>query len=140
MPWFYNSYSGKLVHEDPPSPGYLVYEAALHTATGWHELGVADNATAAQATAWAQANLPGAAPSANASVGQYASTAAGQAASKAGQAIGSTFQLTFGNTTGLLGRIIKVGLGLVLIISGLVKLTGASKAALGAAGKAAVLA
>jgi len=141
MPWFYDSYSGKLVHEDPPSPGYYAYEAALHTGTGWHELGVADTATAAQAEAWVNANLKGgAAPDPNASVGTYASNAAGQAASKAGQTVASAFQLSFGNTTGLLGRVLKVAIGLILIISGLVRLTGAGKEALGLAGKAAVLA
>jgi hypothetical protein len=141
VPWFYNSYSGKLVHEDLPSPGYLAYEAALHTATGWHELGVADSATAAQAEAWVNAHLKGGAPpDPNASPSQYASNSLGQAANKAGQAVAGTFQLTFGNDTGLLGRILKVGLGLVLIISGVVKLTGAGKATFGIAGKAAVLA
>lgn len=135
MPWFYNSYSGKLVHEDPPSPGYLIYEAALKTATGWHELGVADSATAAEAEAWVSAHIKGgAAPSPDASVGQYASNAAGQAADKAGQAVAGTFHLTFGNDTGLLGRILKVGIGLILIIAGVAKMTGAGKTALGAAG------
>lgn len=50
------------------------------------------------------------------------------------------WSLSIGNVTGLLGRIVKVGLGAVLILSGVLKLTGTSKAALGIAGKAAVFA
>lgn len=50
------------------------------------------------------------------------------------------WHLVFGNTGGLLGRIIKVVLGAVLLISGILRMTGADKAALGVAGKAAVLA
>jgi hypothetical protein len=47
--------------------------------------------------------------------------------------LGSGYQLVFGNTTGLLGRILKVIIGGVLILSGIVHLTGADKSALGAA-------
>lgn len=54
--------------------------------------------------------------------------------------LGAGWNLTFGNTTGLLGRIIKVALGAVLLISGILRMTGTDKAALGVAGKAAVLA
>jgi len=69
-----------------------------------------------------------------------AKAAANTAASAAKNALTSTFNLTFGNTTGLLGRIIKVVLGAVLLISGIIRMTGTDKAALGAAGKAAMLA
>jgi hypothetical protein len=49
--------------------------------------------------------------------------------------LGSGYQLVFGNTTGLLGRGLKVVIGVVLILSGIIHLSGADKAALGVAGK-----
>jgi hypothetical protein len=41
--------------------------------------------------------------------------------------LGNGFQLTFGNTTGLLGRILKIGFGGILIIEGFLKLSGSGK-------------
>lgn len=93
MTWFYNSYSGKLVHEDPPAPGYYVYEAALKTGTGWHELNVSPDATQAQAQAAADALHAGApAQQPDTSIGQLTQNAVGQGASKAAQTVvpGST--------------------------------------------------
>lgn len=48
-----------------------------------------------------------------------------------------SWSLKFGNVTGLLTRILKVGIGAFLLLAGLMKLTGTDKAALGIAGAAA---
>jgi hypothetical protein len=61
------------------------------------------------------------------------------AAQVAKDALGSGWSLTFGNTGGLLGRIIKVTLGAILLIAGIIRMMP-DKAALGAAGKVAVFA
>lgn len=130
MPWFLNSYTGKLVHEDPPSPGYFTYEAALHTGTGWHELGVADSADAAQAEAWAQAHIKGGAtPDPNASPSQYAANAIGQGTQKlATTGVGALL----GDPSGL-GRVVKIIVGAALLIIGLARMTGTTRLVAGAA-------
>jgi len=129
MPWFYNSYSGKLVHESPPAPGFYVYEAALKTGTGWHELNVPDNATQAQAQAAANA-IPGGATAQqpNASIGDLAKNVPGQAAGKAGSSVVGALtdvnsflsRLTSPNLWLRIGEFV---LGALLILSGTMKLT-----------------
>jgi hypothetical protein len=132
MPWFYDSDSGKLVHEDPPSPGYYVYEAALHTGTGWHELTVADSATQAQAAAAAKALNLGPVQGSSTSIAQLganevgnlpAQVSGGAAASAIpGVAqIGTFFSaLTQGNTW---IRIAEGLLGIILIAVGVARIT-----------------
>jgi hypothetical protein len=56
--------------------------------------------------------------------------------SLAKSALGGGYQLVFGNAAGLAGRIFKVIIGGVLIISGIIHLSGADKTVLGIAGKA----
>lgn len=121
MPWFYDSYSGKLVHEDPPSPGFYTYEAALHTGTGWHELNVPDTATQAQAQAAADALHAGApAQQPNASIGDLAKNLPAQgarkAASVAADALGNAFSLNA--NASFLARLAEGLIGAALIIAG----------------------
>lgn len=126
VPWFYDSYSGKLVHESPPSPGYYVYAAAIHSGTGWHQLAIPDNATQAQAQVAANA-LPGGATAQkpNASIGSLAGNVPATAASKAtGVPIANVEEflsrLTSANLWLRVGEFI---LGALLILSGTMKLT-----------------
>jgi len=126
MTWFYNSYTGKLVHEDPPAPGYYVYQAALKTGTGWHEVNVPPDATQAQARAAANAIAGGApAQAPNASIGDLAGNIPATAASKAtGVPIANVEEflsrLTSANLWLRVGEFI---LGALLILSGTLKLT-----------------
>lgn len=67
-----------------------------------------------------------------------AAKAAGNAAKNAvGSLLGSGWHLVFGGTSGLLGRILKVLFGGVLMIAGIMRMTGASRLA-GTAVKGAV--
>ena len=61
-------------------------------------------------------------------------TAVNAAKDAAKAAAGSGWNLTFGNTTGLLGRTIKVALGAALLIMGIARMTGAGTAIKNAAG------
>lgn len=58
------------------------------------------------------------------SLGKALGTGAKKAAAAAGGALPSAFSLVFGNTTGLLGRIVKVALGSLLIIAGVFRISG----------------
>lgn len=140
MAVFYNSETGQYdVESQSLNPveeaAFLANEARLHTGTGWHEYpSVAAMNEAVAANHWpapTQNNNP---------VSAAQNQAKGTASHAADQALGTGWNLVFGNTTGLLGRIIKVLLGAVLLISGILRMTGTDKAALGAAGKAALLA
>lgn len=123
MAWFYNNYSGALIEESAPAPEFFVLEGELHLGNGWHEYG-----TEAEVNAAVAANhWPAPTTSSSQQVSNAAGSAAHKAASAASSAIGDGFKLTFGNTTGLLGRILKAGFGIVLIIAGFLKLTGAGK-------------
>jgi len=134
MTWFFNSYSGKLVHEDPPAPGYYVYAAALKTGTGWHELNVAPDATQAEAQAAAKL-IGGAVPpqQPNASIGSLAGTAAGSVASQAATGHANTFSSVEQVLSSFYDQITNVKmwrslgwllLGILLIISGLIMWLG----------------
>lgn len=57
-------------------------------------------------------------------------------ANAAKSVLGSGWSLVFGNTTGLLGRIIKVGLGGILIIAGITRISGVKKDIIAVAGTA----
>lgn len=127
MPWFYDSYSGKLVHEDPPSPGYYAYLAETKLGLGWHELGVADSATAAQAAAWVTANITGgAAPTTSNNPltlgGNAVSQGAGSLAGSLASSIPGLSQL--GSFLAALGqastweRVAEVLIGAALIVAG----------------------
>lgn len=127
MPWFYNSDSGKLVHEDPPSPGYYTYEAALHTGTGWHELTVADSSSFAQAQAAAQAMNLGPVQGSTTSIGQLAQNEAGNlpgqvAGGVAASAVPGLSQIgTFFASLGQAStweRLAEVVVGVILIAAG----------------------
>lgn len=134
MAVFYNSRSGYYaVASQSLNPAaealFLSYEAQLHSGTGWHEYStLADMQAAVKANSW-----PAPTRSLTGAAGQGAAT-------EGGAALGGGYHLVFGNTTGLLGRILKVVLGAVLLLSGIIRMTSIDKAALGAAGKAAVLA
>lgn len=95
MTWFYNSYSGKLVHEDAPAPGYYVYESALHSGTGWHELNVPGDASESDAAAAAKA-LGGSSPTTSNDVGTLGSNALSQGIAKTlggpGEVLTAAFQ------------------------------------------------
>jgi hypothetical protein len=130
MAWFYDSYSGKLVHEDPPAPGYYVYEAELSLGLGWHKLNVPADATE-QVAAAAAAKLGGATPTTSNNPVSLAKNAAGTAADVTGlSGIGSALG-SIGDFLGRLTqahtweRIAEALLGLVLIAVGIAHMTKA---------------
>ena len=142
MTWFYNSYSGKLVHEDPPAPGYFVYQAALKTATGWHEVNVPPDASQADAQKAANA-IPGgaSAQNPNAPISSLLKNGQTQAGNKVVPGLGSAitsvegFLSTLGDKNTWI-RVVKISLGGAILIVGLLHLTGADKAIGGIAAKA----
>jgi hypothetical protein len=131
--WYYNTETGQL------ASGNNLENLGnnLLGGMGWHELNISGSATGAQAAAAAKKEFPaGTAP-------DYSPVTAGKVAKTAAQEAGAAlpaWRLVFGNTGGLLGRILKVVIGAVLLLSGILRLTGADKTAMGIAGKAAVLA
>jgi hypothetical protein len=136
--WWYNTESGQLTRSNVLTQALQSIGSVFGLSAGWHELDIPGSASAAQATAEAEKEFPGATPPTTAGINPE--RIASGAASDAGAGALNLFKLTFGNTTGLLGRIIKVVLGGVLLISGIIRLTGADKDAIGVAGKAAVFA
>lgn len=123
MAWFYNSTTGAITQASAPDPQFFILEADLHLGTGWHEYGTeADVEAAVKANGW-----PAPTTSLTQEASNGAASTAKQAASAAKSVIGSGFKLTFGNTTGLLSRILKVTFGGILIIAGLMRMTGADK-------------
>lgn len=136
--WYYNTETGQLTQGN----NLENLGNNLLGGLGWHELNIPGSATAAEAAAEAKKEFPKGTPPTTAGITpkRVIDTAVNQATGNNKGSQGQGWGLTFGNTTGLLGRIIKVLLGGVLLLSGIIKLTGASKAALGVAGKAAVLA
>jgi hypothetical protein len=140
MSWFYNSYSGELTHASGVDA--LAYEAALHSGTGWHELNISDSATEAQAAAEAKKEDPsGTTPTTSVSKGITSAVTNNPVTNAVGKLGG--YALSFGNTTGLLTRILKITLGGILIIAGIMRISGADKDLVqiaGTAAKGAVLA
>lgn len=119
MVWFYNSISGGVIEE--PAIGDTIQSHL----PGWH----GPFASKQDALNYYQANKaanPGwAAPSGLlGGIGNTVTAGAG-AAGKA--VLGAGWNLTLGNTSGLLVRILKVGVGLVLLIAGALKISGAGK-------------
>lgn len=52
---------------------------------------------------------------------------AGAAKNAAKDLLGNGFKLVFGNTSGLLGRILKAGIGIVLLVAGILKLSSSDR-------------
>jgi hypothetical protein len=120
MAWFYNSYSGELTHADGLDA--LAYEAAIHTATGWHELKISDKATAAQAAAEAKKEVPGG-KTPTTSLAQGLKNAPSGVTNLITNAAGDILGLpTLSNLRGLMIRTAKVVVGMLLIAVGAVKL------------------
>lgn len=132
MAWFYNSYSGALIEESAPAPEYFVLEALIHAGNGWHEYGSqADVDAAVAANHW---------PAPTVSSSKQVSNAASSAESEATSGLGDTLKglrLHWPSADTFLGRALKIVVGGVLLTAGILKMTGASKAALGVAGQAA---
>jgi hypothetical protein len=117
--WFYNSDTGSVVSE--PAFGDTI-QAHL---PGWH----GPFGTKAEALAYYQQNAAShsgwKAPTGLAgNLGNAVSTVAGGAVKSV---LGDGFHLVFGNTSGLLGRILKVAFGVILIVAGVLKLSGTDK-------------
>ena len=132
MAWFYNSYSGALIEESAPAPEFFVLEGLLHAGNGWHEYGSeADVDAAVAANHW---------PPPTVSSSQQVSNAASSAESEATSGVSSALKgltLHWPSADTFLGRALKIIVGGVLLIAGILTMTGASKAALGVAGQAA---
>lgn len=115
MTWFYNSHSGELTS----ASGVLAapYLALLHAGIGWHELPIPASDTEAQAAAAAVRAVPGGTPPTTSII-----TGASNTATKAVAGIGG-WTVGLGNSTGLLQRALKVIIGAVLIIAGIIRFT-----------------
>lgn len=121
MTYFYNSDTGKYANESPPSPGYFIYEADLHTGLGWHAYGSqALMEAAVKANGWPAPTTSSSQALKNASPGAYAGDVAGAGAtSVVNDALKPLFQ------SAIWLRVAEVALGLLLIAVGLAKLTNA---------------
>lgn len=116
--WFYNSLSGAIIQ------GPAIGDTIQLALPGWH----GPFASKQAALDYYQANKaahPGwAAPTGLAgNVGNTVGAAAGAVA----KGIAGAWKLQLGNTGGLLVRTLKVGVGLVLLVAGVLKLSGASR-------------
>lgn len=135
MSWFYNSHSGELTSASGLDA--VAYQAALHTGTGWHELNIPASDTEAQAAAAAVAEVPGGAkPTTSVAAGTV--NAAGTVASAATGSLGTLAGfLGVGKISGtnLVIRGAKIIIGGLLLIIGLVHITGAGGAAASVARK-----
>lgn len=132
--WYYNTETGQLTQGN----NLENLGNNLVGGLGWHELNIPGNATEAQAAAEAKKEFPSGAAPTNAGItpGRVVS----QAAKDAGASITSGFKVVLGGTTGLLTRILKVVIGGVLIIVGVMHLSGTDKKLTDIAGKAALFA
>lgn len=123
MTYFYNSSTGGFANESPPAPQYFTYEIQLHLGQGWHAYGtIAEMNAAIAANHW---------PPADASKGLLSGTSTApstpaRAANAVKNGLLGSYSLVFGNTTGLLGRILKVIIGGTMMIIGIAKMSGAS--------------
>ena len=137
MSWFYNSWSGELTHASGVDA--LAYQAAIHTGAGWHELKVPDSATEAQAAADAVKEVPGG-TTPTTSLGQGLANLPGAAAQAAGASVPGLSQVGsfFGSLTQAATwiRVLKIVVGGLLLLEGIMRASGASKTVL-SAGKAA---
>lgn len=117
--WFYNSVSGGVISE--PAIGDTI-QAHL---PGWHGPFGSKQEALDYYNANKAANPGWAAPSGL--LGGIGNTVAAGAGAAAKAVVGTGWNLTLGNTSGLLTRILKVGMGLILIIAGALKISGAGK-------------
>jgi len=117
--WYYNTESGELTNGN----NLENLGNNLLGGLGWHELNIPGSDTEAQAAAAAKAEFPaGKTPTTSLATG-----AANTAQNEIGSVLGGGFKLVFGNTTGLLTRILKVVFGGILLIAGILKLSGTDK-------------
>lgn len=127
MTWFYNSDSGEIVNESPPAPEYFALEAYLHTGTGWHAYATqADVDTAVAANHW-----PPPTTSLNTAIGNDASTIPAAAAKDAGNALSSALSglnIHWPGADTFLARALKIVIGGVMLVAGILKLSGGSTA------------
>jgi len=122
--WYYNTETGQLTQgNNLDNLGNNLVGGA-----GWHELNIPGSATAAQATAEAKKEFPnGTAPT---TAGITPSRVAGVAAGEAGAALPKwTAAITGFSGTNFVIRAAKVIIGGVLLIVGLVHITGVGGAA-----------
>jgi hypothetical protein len=130
--WFYAPSNGALVHEDAPNPQY--YDLELGTLAGqWKVVNVAGDATTAQAAAAADKQF-GPGTKTNGKTAQTSNTSDTSVAAAAGtQAVTNAASdvlglPTFSNLRGLMIRVSKVVVGMLLIAIGTVKLFHVSDA------------
>lgn len=116
--WFYNSITGSVI--DEPAIGDTIQDHL----PGWHGPFASKQDALGYYTANKGANPGWKAPTGLA--GNVGNEAGAAASAAAGGTLGA-FRLTFGNTTGLLTRILKTGVGLVLLVAGILKLSGADR-------------
>lgn len=113
--WFYNSYTGSVISE--PAFGDTIQSHL----PGWH----GPFGTKQEALDYYTANKA-ANPGWKAPTG-LGGNVANEAGSAASAVVGSGFRLVLGNTAGLLTRILKVTIGGILLIAGILKLSGADR-------------
>ena len=130
--WFYNSDSGSVISE--PALGDTI-QAHL---PGWHGPFATKQDALNYYTANKAANPSWKSPAGlGANITNTVKAPVTAAAKAVTSAIPSAFNLVFGNTTGLLTRILKVAFGGILIISGIMKMTNAKQDLIQIAGTAA---
>jgi hypothetical protein len=131
--WYYNSRTGSVVELGTPAAALALLPEALSFGAAWHGTFPTKQAAlnyytqnAAANPGWkAPAGIPSNLKNDVTTTPAAAASAAKQAAAKAAGALKWT--LNIGNTGGLLTRILKVGFGAVLIIAGIVQLSGSDK-------------
>jgi hypothetical protein len=130
--WFYNTESGELTNGN----NLENLGNNLVGGLGWHELNIPGSATKAQAVAAAKAEFPkGKAPTTSVAKGIENTTPAADITSDAAAVTTFLGDLSFSGTW---VRVAKVAIGSVLVIVGLMRMTGTDEAA-AAAVKGAVL-
>ena len=123
MPWFYNSHTGEAENISGIADVSLpLYEALLHTGTGWHEYSTqAQMQAAISANHWPAANQ-------GIQLGKIPAETGGVAGAAASGAIKDTFSLNASGLAGWFFRGLKILFGGILMIIGIAKLTGADNA------------
>lgn len=137
MSWFYNSYSGELTSASGVKA--LAYEAAIHTGTGWHELPIPASDTEAQAAEYVKANFAGStAPTTSITGGLGNAVTNNPITNAIGKAFDYVVSVNGFSGTNFVLRAVKIIIGGVLLISGLIHISGVDKSALGIASKAVI--
>jgi hypothetical protein len=125
MPWFYDSRTGAYAEE----AGILGFLSNLQAkfGLGWHEYATYQDMTAAiAANHWPPLN--------NSPSNPVGKTVVGSAEAAAGSSGLGGLHLSWPGADTFLARSIKIILGGILLVAGILKLTGADKATLGIAG------